>query len=250
MKGWITAPANVKGDEEGGKCDMYLVNIDWTNWIHVAESLKNYQSFSCSRISQHFVEYGSSLSYSQEALSWVRTTPRHPVSPKPFLMLSSHIRLHLPSGLFPPGLLVKFIFSLKRSTCFDQLFLLGLIILIIFSEEYEFRSSSLRSFLQPPTVLSLLGLNILLSTLFSNTLSQFSSLNVRDQVSRQWKTEGKVIVPYILIFTFLDSKREGKRFSTERYQAIPSFSVLLIYSWILTVSSRLLSSLKVTENES
>jgi hypothetical protein len=37
---------------------------------------------------------------------------------------------------------------------------------------------------------------------------------------------------YILIFTFLGSRREDKRFWTEWYQALPEFSHLLISSWI------------------
>jgi hypothetical protein len=51
-----------------------------------------------------------------------------------------------------------------------------LIILIIFGEEYN-----LCSFLQLPVTSSLSGPNILLNTLFSNTLSLCSTLNVRDQ---------------------------------------------------------------------
>ena len=54
--------------------------------------------------------------------------------------------------------------------------------------------------LHSPVTLSLLGPNILLSTLFSNTLSLCSSLNVSDQVSHPYKTTGKIIVLYILIF--------------------------------------------------
>jgi hypothetical protein len=45
------------------------------------------------------------------------------------------------------------------------------------------QSSSLRNLLHSPVTSSLLGPNILPSTLFSDTLSLRSSLNVRDQVS-------------------------------------------------------------------
>jgi hypothetical protein len=51
----------------------------------------------------------------------------------------------------------------------------------------------------------LLGRNILPSTLLSNTLSLRSSVNVTDQVSYTYKTTGKIIILYILSFTFLDS---------------------------------------------
>jgi hypothetical protein len=55
---------------------------------------------------------------------------------------------------------------------------------------------SLCSFFQSPITSSLFGPNILLSTLFSNTLSLCSSLNVRDQVSHPYRTIGKIIVLY------------------------------------------------------
>jgi hypothetical protein len=54
-----------------------------------------------------------------------------------------------------------------------------------------------------------------LTTLFSNTLSLCSSLNVRDQVSHPYKITGRIMVLYILTFTFLDSKQEDKRLWTE-----------------------------------
>jgi len=68
--------------------------------------------------------------------------------------------------------------------------------------------SSSRSFL-------LLSPNILLSSLFSYTLSLRSSLNVTDQVSHPYKTTGKIIFLCILICTFLVSKLEDTIFCTE-----------------------------------
>jgi hypothetical protein len=44
-----------------------------------------------------------------------------------------------------------------------------------------------------PVTSSRFGTNILLRTLFSNTLSLFSSLNVRDQVARPYKTTGRIM---------------------------------------------------------
>jgi hypothetical protein len=62
-------------------------------------------------------------------------------------------------------------------------------------------------------ILPLLGPNIPLSTLLSNTLSLHSSLNVSNNVSNSYKT-GKITVLHTLSFIFLDNKLEDQRFYT------------------------------------
>jgi hypothetical protein len=78
----------------------------------------------------------------------------------------------------------SFLFS---ASCSVPLILLHLTVLIMLGKE---------------VTSSLCGPNILLSSLFSNTLNLLSSLNVRNQVSHPYRTEGKITVLYILIFTF------------------------------------------------
>ena len=159
-----------------------------------------------------------------------RSTP-NPTSWRPTLILSSHLRLVLPSCLFPSGFPTKPLYtpllSTIRVTCPAHLIILDLTTRKTLGEEYNSLSSSLCSFLH-----SFLGQNIPLSTLFSNILSLRSSIHVSDQVLYPCKTKGKIIALYILIFKFLDSKMEDKRFCTEWWQAFPDFNLLLIYSWI------------------
>jgi hypothetical protein len=62
---------------------------------------------------------------------------------------------------------------------------------------------------------SFLGPNIPLSTLFTITLSVCSYPNVTDQVSHPYKTNDRIMVLYILTFTFTNSRREDRKLWTQ-----------------------------------
>jgi len=135
------------------------------------------------------------------SLSWARpihSTYSHPTSCRSILILSTHLRLGLPSGLFPSGFHTKTLYapvsSPIRATCSDHPILLDFITRTIFGVEYRSFSCSLYILLYSPVTSSLLGPNILLNTIFSNILSFLSSLNVSDQVSHPYRTTGKIIV--------------------------------------------------------
>ena len=129
------------------------------------------------------------------SLSWaksIQSTPPHPTSWRSILILSSHLHLGLPTGLFPSGFPTKTLYtpliSPIRAACPDHLILLNWS-----RKQYWVRSTDHYAphyvvFSTPPVTSSLLCPNVLLSTLFSNTLSIRSSLNVSDKVSHPYKT--------------------------------------------------------------
>ena len=121
------------------------------------------------------------------SLSWVspiQSIYPHPTSWRSSLILSTHLRLGLPSGLFPPVSPARpytppsphpYAPHAQPISFFS----------ILSPEKYWVRSTN---HLGPRYAISsvtssLLGPNILLNTMFSNTLSFLSSRNFNDQVS-------------------------------------------------------------------
>ena len=109
----------------------------------------------------------------QLSLSWaspIQAIYPHPTSWRSILILSTHLRLGLPSGLLPSGFPSKNLYtplsSPIRATCPTHLILLDFITRTILGEKYKSFSSSLCNLLHSPVTSSLLGPNILLNTTF------------------------------------------------------------------------------------
>ena len=109
----------------------------------------------------------------QLSLFWakpIQSKPPHPISWRSILILSSHLRLGFPSCLFPSGFPTETLYtpllSHIHATYPAYLIILDVITRNILGEEYRSLSSSLCIFLHSPVTSSLLGPNILISTLF------------------------------------------------------------------------------------
>jgi hypothetical protein len=143
------------------------------------------------------------------SLSWARSiqsTPPHPISLRYIFILSTHLRFDFPSGSFLLALLpVFYMHSSSPHSCYmtwwshppwlDH-------------SNYTWRRVKLMKLLImqfPPTSRPFISLwsKYYPHYLFSNALSLWSSLNVRDQVTHPYRTTGKIIVLYILINTWI-----------------------------------------------
>jgi hypothetical protein len=103
--------------------------------------------------------------------------------------------------VYIPNLCMHFS-SAIHATCPTHLIFLYLITRTINGKEYRPWIFSLYHSITS----SYLAPNIFLSTVFSDTLSPCSSLNVKDQISHPYKTTGKNTILHILISIFPDFK--------------------------------------------
>jgi hypothetical protein len=124
---------------------------------------------------------------------WDESRPRLPIClcKAHFILISFQLHIILPVGIVPsccPAKTLCISHISHASYMRPHLISLNLIALIMFCEQYKFWSFSVWNFLKFLFISCPVSHNILLSTLFSNTLTTFrSSLKVRDQVSHPYK---------------------------------------------------------------
>ena len=180
----------------------------------------------------------------------------HPTSWRPSLIISSHLRLRLPSGLLPSGLPTKTLYTPQLSpihtTCAAHFILLKFIIWKSLDDQYRSLSSSICSFLLSPVTSSLpqpqySPQHVILKHLQSTFLSQMWATKFHARTSQQAKILFCIWFHYLenLIFKFLDCTLEDKIFCT-----CPDFSLLLISSriqfWFVKVVPKYLNTFKAT----
>ena len=106
--------------------------------------------------------------------------------------------------------------SLTRATCSAHLIPFDWITIMITGEQYRSLSSLLYSLLHNPVISSLLGRNILLSTLFSSSLTAYVPPSLWERPSfTPTQINRQTLLLYISTFKLLGSKLQDREFCTE-----------------------------------
>jgi len=170
-------------------CNTYLL----TPWCRVLldklTGLQLVKKFPAFHGIRRFITTLTSVRYL--SLSWaspIQSIYPHSTSWRYIIILSTHLRLGLPSGLFPSGFPIKSLHTPSQHPYAPHAQPISFFS-ILSPAQYWVRStdnlaSFLCSLLYSPVTSPYLGTNILLNTIFSNILSFLPSLIVSDQVSR------------------------------------------------------------------
>jgi len=121
--------------------------------ITVSRLVKKFRSFYGNQM--FITVYTRTRHWSLSWARWIQSTPSHPISPRSILILSSHIRLGIPSGLFVSGFPTKIFYPFQKSSIraafLAHLILLDFIIVIIPGKAYKLWRSSQCNLIHPTT---------------------------------------------------------------------------------------------------
>ena len=173
----------------------YLLN-PWSNVLQNLTGSQLVMKFPTLYRTRRFITtFTSARHLSLSGARSIQSMPSHPTSWRSILILSSHLRLGLPSGLFLSGVPTKTLYtpllSPLHATCPAHHIFLDLTTRTILGEVYRSFCSSLRtrSFLHFSVTSSLLGPNILLDTYYQTPSAcvgvQWTALKGRKRYSNR-----------------------------------------------------------------
>lgn len=122
--------------------------------------------------------------------------------------------------------IIKLTINKKNKCMFCQCHPVWFITLLILVKSTNYMCPLLCKFFQSAVTFSHLGINIVISAMFSNIVNLYYSSHVTDQIWHPYKTKDKIIILYILICMVLDKSHKDKHFK----HSVDEHSMHLIYS--------------------